>query len=255
MSDWYKKTRGLYVAGSNVPYKVSRSKIDLFVECPRCFYLDQKIGIRRPSMPAFTLNSAVDILLKKEFDIHRINKEPHPLMKHYGIDAIPFAHDQLDEWRENFKGMRYHHEPTNFIVSGAVDDLWINNQEEIHVVDYKSTSKDEEMKELNSIWHEGYKRQMAVYQWILRKLGYTVSSLGYFVYANGNKDKEAFDGKLEFDLTIISHEADTSWIEDTLHLMKEALEKNELPETGERCEYCPYTFARKDIEQQEEKRD
>ncbi|GIR92626.1 MAG: hypothetical protein CM15mP93_08130 [Thiotrichaceae bacterium] len=29
----------------------------------------------------------------------------------------------------------------NFILSGAIDDLWINEKEEIHVVDYKSTAK------------------------------------------------------------------------------------------------------------------
>ena len=53
-------------------WKLSRSKIDLFVECPRCFYLDNKLGIKRVQFPAFLLNSAVDALFKKEFDIHRV---------------------------------------------------------------------------------------------------------------------------------------------------------------------------------------
>ena len=55
-------------------WKLSRSKIDLFVECPRCFYLDNKLGVSRPKGPSFTLNIAVDALLKREFDTHRAHK-------------------------------------------------------------------------------------------------------------------------------------------------------------------------------------
>ncbi len=60
-------------------------------------------------MPAFTLNSAVDHLLKKEFDIRRANGAAHPLMAAYGIDAVPAQHDELEIWRENFKGIRVLH--------------------------------------------------------------------------------------------------------------------------------------------------
>ncbi len=54
-------------------FPLSRSKIDLFLQCPRCIYLDRKLGISQPSGAPFTLNNAVDVLLKKEFDTHRKN--------------------------------------------------------------------------------------------------------------------------------------------------------------------------------------
>lgn len=60
------------------------------------------------------------------FDIHRAENTQHPLLSKYGVDARPVAHDDLDEWRENFKGVQYLHEPTQFLVTGAIDDLWIN---------------------------------------------------------------------------------------------------------------------------------
>ena len=107
-------------------WRLSRSKIDLFVECPRCFYLDNKLGTGRPRGPSFNLNIAVDALLKKEFDVHRANGEPHPLMTNYGIDAVPFQHPALDIWRENFKGLECKHKATGLTVSGAVDDVWVN---------------------------------------------------------------------------------------------------------------------------------
>jgi len=100
--------------GAKTPFALSRSKVDMFLKCPRCFYLDVRLGIKMPSMPAFTLNSAVDHLLKKEFDIRRANGTVHPLMAAYGIDAVPAQHNELEIWRENFKGIRVLHPETNF---------------------------------------------------------------------------------------------------------------------------------------------
>ncbi|MBJ7391139.1 MAG: hypothetical protein JHC85_06200, partial [Chthoniobacterales bacterium] len=63
---------------------MSRTKVERFRDCPRCFYLDEKLKIRRPPGPGFSINSAVDTLLKKEFDIHRAAGTPHPLMNAAG---------------------------------------------------------------------------------------------------------------------------------------------------------------------------
>ncbi|MEJ2441526.1 MAG: hypothetical protein P8Y06_01235 [Patescibacteria group bacterium] len=76
-----------YNPKNKTPFKLSRSKIDLFLQCPRCFYLDVRLGIKRPSLPGFTLNLAVDELLKKEFDLLRKKGQAHELMKKYKIDA------------------------------------------------------------------------------------------------------------------------------------------------------------------------
>lgn len=98
----YKKRKGnLYQKGSEKPFIISRSKIDLFLECPRCFYLDRKLGLGRPSSPGFALNSAVDALLKNEFDLLRKNGQKHELMIKYGIDAVPFNHPDLPIWRDD----------------------------------------------------------------------------------------------------------------------------------------------------------
>lgn len=94
MSDYYKanRTSNLYNPNGAEPFKISRSKIDLFLACPRYFYIDRRLGVGRlPGFP-FSLNVAVDTLLKKEFDYHRVNQSAHPLMKQYGVDAVPFRY-------------------------------------------------------------------------------------------------------------------------------------------------------------------
>ncbi len=222
-------------------FRLSRSKIDLFTECRRCFYLDNALGVARPRGPAFTLNVAVDALLKKEFDIHRAKGTVHPLMKKYGVNAVPLAHDSMGVWRENFKGIEFFHEPTGFVVSGAIDDIWINKKGEFIVVDYKATAKEGKMESLaDTKWENQYKRQLEIYQWLLRRNGFRVSDTGYFVYVNGRKDKEAFDGKLEFDVTLIAHTGDDSWVEKTLFEIKKCFDSDKLPPAGEDCEFCSY---------------
>jgi CRISPR/Cas system-associated exonuclease Cas4 (RecB family) len=218
--------------------KLSRSKIDLYINCPRCFYLDIKKGLKRPSMPGFSLNSAVDALLKKEFDILRTEKKVHKLMEQFGINAIPFSHPQLEQWRYNFHGVRYNH-PSGLILYGAVDDIWINEKEELHIVDYKSTSTSEEIT-LEGPYKEGYKRQIEIYQYLLQNLGFNVSNIGYFVYANARKDLSSFDEKLIFDLQIISYQGDNSWVEGTINKIIKTLKDEEIPLPNEKCEYCKF---------------
>ncbi len=242
MSEYYtpQRVKGLYDPASAEPFKLSRSKIDLFLDCPRCFYYDRKLGVGRPPGFPFALNSAVDHLLKLEFDIHRANGTKHPLIEKYGVDARPVSHEDLDKWRHNFTGIQYLHKPTNLLIFGAIDDLWQNSKGEYIVVDYKATSKNEDITELNKDWQDGYKRQMEVYQWLLRQNGYKVSSTGYFVYCNGQTDRKAFDGKLEFDITLIPYTGNDGWVEKTIVEAHRCLNGDKIPEADPDCDYCNY---------------
>lgn len=245
MSEYYnsQKVRGLYDPKSSEAFKLSRSKIDLFIQCARCFYFDRKLGVGRPPGFPFSLNSAVDHLLKLEFDIHRAKGTKHPLIKKYGVDAVPVPHKDLDKWRANFTGIQYLHKPTNLLITGAIDDLWQNSKKEYIIVDYKATSKNEEINELDKEWQDGYKRQMEIYQWLFRKNGYKVSDTGYFVYCNGKKDRKAFDGKLDFDVTLIAYKGDDSWVEKTIIEAHKCLNGNKIPNANPNCDYCNYIQA------------
>lgn len=233
------RTKNIFSPTSTEPYKLSRSKIANFMACARCFYIDRRLGVGQPPGFPLNLNTAVDTLLKKEFDVHRAKGVAHPLMQAYGIDAIPFAHENLDDWRANFTGVQYLDEKTNFLLTGAVDDVWQGPNGELIVVDYKATSKDDEVT-LDAPWQDGYKRQMEFYQWLLRRNGFEVSDTGYFVYCNGKTDKEAFDAKLEFDIKLIPYTGNDSWVAKTITAARKCLMSDELPASGKDCDYCTY---------------
>lgn len=250
MSDYYNpnRKRNLYDSKAKETFRLSRSKIDLFINCPRCFYLDRKLGIAQPPGYPFSLNSAVDALLKKEFDIHRAKGTKHPLMETYGIDAVPFSHAKMDEWRDSLRrGITFKIDSENVEITGGVDDLWVNPEGEIIIVDYKATAKEKEVT-LDSDWQIGYKRQMEIYMWLFAKNNFKVSDTGYFVYCNGKTDREAFDGKLEFDIKIIPYKGDTSWVEKTILDAINCLKSDRLPVSGEGCDFCRYRKAAKEAE-------
>ncbi|HEX4103955.1 MAG TPA: PD-(D/E)XK nuclease family protein [Candidatus Paceibacterota bacterium] len=220
--------------------KLSRSKLELFTDCQKCFWLDVVKGVKRPPSMPFTLNNAVDYLLKEEFDVHREKGTRHPVMEKFKIDAVPFQHADMNKWRHNFTGVQFLHKETGILITGAVDDVWVSPAGELSVVDYKATGAKEHKI------YDSYGRQMTIYQWLLRQNGFKVSPTGYFVFARVNK-ADGFghgDAALAFDLFVEPFTAnDDSWVEHTIVNARKAMDKETAPEASVNCPYCAYRAA------------
>lgn len=247
MNYWRERSQP-YKPGQKVPFKLSRSKIELFTQCQRCFWLDVRLKITRPSSPPFQINKAIDELFKKEFDVYRTKQQPHPLMLDNQIKAVPYQHQNLNDWRHNFTGVVYVHQPTNLHMFGAVDDIWVNDAGELIVVDYKATAKDKPVS-LDADWQLSYKRQMEVYQWLLRQNGFAVNDTGYFVYTNGRMDLDGFNDRVEFRTKVIAYTGNADWVEPTIMSMKACMDSDTMPPVGDsimggECEHCAYARAR-----------
>ena len=264
--------RGTYKPDHESPYEVSRSRIEAFINCPACFWLDRVKGVKFPGMPPFLLNSATDTLLKKDFDQYRELQKPHPFMERNGLGhLVPFQHSDFHSWTQSLQlGFRTYHESSNLIIGGGLDDVWHDSKtNELFIVDYKSTAgkRSEDLSKLEPItlegrWKDGYKRQMDIYQWIMNEKtkadlkDYKVSNLGYFVYVNGDqhfedgmlrKDEDKAD--MSFDVQLLTYKGNHDWVEKEILNLKQCLEADQCPEhvqTGhgpkgiDPCEY--HTF-------------
>jgi len=218
--------------------QLSRSKIELFIECPRCLYLDVARGIPRPSGPPFTLNNAVDALMKAEFDRYRADGLPHPLFETAGLEAVPFRHPDLDRWRHNFTGVRWRDDETGWTMFGAVDDLWQAPSGEIMVADYKATSRNE-MPTTRTLY-PSYRRQMDVYQFLVRRQGLTVSNRGWFVYVNGDGRAAQFGERLCFRSALVPYDGVDAWVLYAFRRAIVTIGQANPPPPVEGCEYCAY---------------
>jgi len=247
--------RGTYKPGHKGPYELSRSRVEAFIKCPACFWLDRGKGVKFPSIPAFLLNSNTDKLLKRDFNQYR-GKAPHPIMIDNGLeDLIPFDHPDLPCWENSLSfGKDEHHfntlhKETNILFGGGLDDVWQNTKTgELHIVDYKSTSnqrKDPEPVSLEGKWKVAYKRQMDMYQWIMRRKGFEVSEIGYFLYVDGLHigyngmidSKDTTKALMHFDTSILEYRGSDHWVEQALLDIKQLLTSDKQPGHGDECEH------------------
>ena len=241
-----KRHRGKFDPTNPNPYELSRSRIENFIKCKACFWLEQIHKVKPPEMPAFTLNTTTDILLKRNSDIVR-GKSSLPLWENAGLGhMIPFDHDDLEKWTNslhfglNDSYFNAVHNDTNIKLGGGIDDVFLNTQtDQIHIVDYKSQAQgtrnpdkyEVKPSSIEEPWKISYKRQMDMYVWVARQKGLNVSNTSYFVYVDAqHKDiKEILDRNnpsiawMKFNASIIPYEADTSWVVPTLIEIKDFL--------------------------------
>ena len=170
---------------------------------------------------------------------------------------IPFRHENFDLWTQSLhfgaEG-RLHtiHKETNLKVGGGLDDVWFNrNNGQLHVVDYKSTSTKKMGKSvsIDDWWKISYKRQMDLYVWVLRRLGFEVSDTGYFLYCDADRfAKETFlqesGAIMYFKMSLLEYSVDCSWIEPNLFAIRILLDNAPgCPHHHNNCEYGNFLGA------------
>lgn len=249
--------RGKYDPLHSSPYELSRSRVENFVRCPACFYMQQVEGIKFPDIPGFNINEATDVLLKKHFDKYRTGDSIPPFFVAHEIDHFrPFQHENFDKWTQSLHfgaegRMHTVVEELNLKIGGGLDDVWQNTEtKELHVVDYKSTSQKSPGRSitLDDPYKASYKRQMDLYIWVLRRMGFDVSDTGYFLYVDGDRFTEQdFLGTNEalmvFKTSLIPYLVNVSWIIPTLGEIKATLDGGSRPEHSEKCQYGNFLEA------------
>ena len=231
--------------------KLSRYAVELSRQCERCFVLQYKHKVSSPSFP-FTLNMAVDNLCKNEFDHYRKLGEPHPIFLENKIDAVPFNHPEMDNWRNNFRGAYYLDRENGFNFGGAIDDLWMKPDGSLIVADVKATSKnifDWDDTYAKYDYAKGYQRQLEMYQWVFRRLGYKVADEAYLLYFNGLKNLSRFDQKLSFEKHLIRLNCNDDWVESAIIHARSLLFRDDLPLPSNTCDRCSYLKKRYQVSQ------
>lgn len=212
-------------------FQLSPNSLNLYLECPHCFWLEKKMGIRRPPPYPYALNAAVDVLLKEEFDTYREKNEVHPLLIEHNIPAKLFGNQNLlNQWRNNFSGIRHYDPEIGATLFGAVDDILEFPDGSLAPLDYKSTGS----KVANI--YDRFQIQMDIYTYLLEKNGFKTPRKGYLAFYVVDKSNGFID-RLPFKKEL--HEIETN-PDDVYDLFKEAvavLKQNTPPLHSQDCKF------------------
>ncbi len=211
--------------------QLSPNSLNLFLECPHCFWLYKNMGIKRPPQYPYVLNLAVDALLKEEFDTYRSKKIPHPLLKESNIKAHLFKNQKLlNQWRSNLAGIRYFDEDLQATLFGVVDDILEFEDGKLAPLDYKSTGN------LITKVYDRFQFQLDTYTFLLEKNGYDTAKKGYIAFYIVDKSRGFID-RLPFRKEIIEIETNPLDIYDIFKDAVIVLRKETPPEHSIDCRF------------------
>ncbi|MDO8424885.1 MAG: PD-(D/E)XK nuclease family protein [bacterium] len=216
---------------NNKPIQLSPNSLNLFLECPCCFWLDKRQGIKRPPPYPYALNMAVDVLLKEEFDEYRRKGEPHPLLIAHNIPAKLFPNqDLLNQWRSNFSGIRFYDKDLDATLFGAVDDVLQFPDGKLAPLDYKSTGSS-----VANVY-DRFQLQMDIYTLLLEKNGFETPRKGYLAFYIVDK-KNGFIDRLPFRKELQEIETNPLGVMDIFKDAVAVLRKNDSPQHSQDCQF------------------
>ena len=224
----------LYEPGQSGIFQLSRSNIQSYLECSRCFYLETILGIKKPSGLPLPINMAIDSILKKEFDYFREQQIPHPEVQKFLIEPFrPYNGEEFVGWR---KGAKVIHQKTNFEILGKFDDVWCNeDSSKLYLADYKGGAVSATGV---SDLHQSFRNQMDIYLWIAKQLDTRMTNRTFFYYKKLKKENFMDDSK--FITEIVEYIADDHWVEETILKIKKCLDKSSPPQANNECKHCQY---------------
>ncbi len=182
--------------------QLSSSSLSLFMECPKCFWLQKINGIHRPSQ-IFALQNNFDRILKPYFDKFRKEKILPPEIDGKVEGALFDDQELLEKWRNALRPtLKYRHpQYENFTLAGGIDDCLFDGKYYIPI-DFKTTgsSSFEENSE------KYYQHQLDIYNFLLEENGYKTKGLAYLVYYK--PEEVAGEGLMKFQIVVKKMETD-----------------------------------------------
>jgi len=211
--------------------QLSPNSLNLYLECPHCFWLDKNMGVKRPPPYPYALNSAVDSLLKDEFDTYRAKNLPHPMLKDNNINAHLFPNQNLlNQWRNNFAGIRFFDPDLQATLFGAVDDVLEFEEGKIAPLDYKSTGS------TAANVYDRFQLQLDTYTFLMEKNGFKTTREGYLAFYIVDKSRGFID-RLPFRKEMVQIDTNPSDIYEIFKDAVNCLKQSSPPPHSSDCKF------------------
>lgn len=216
------------------PIKLSPSQLNLFLECPRCFWLHQNQDFHRPAGIFPSLPSGMDNVIKVYFDKYRAKGKLPPEIEGRVVGTLLPDASVMEKWRSWRTGLNYKDKETGAMMIGALDDCLVHDRKYIPL-DYKTRGFDPK-----DGGESFYQNQLNCYEFLLQANDFDTAGYAYLAYYVPKEVSEG--GLVRFEITPKKVVTDP---EKALEVFKNAVATllGPMPDRHSGCEYCAYIIA------------
>ena len=215
------------------PPLLSNTSLKLLTDCPKCFWRDKVLKIKRPKGIIPGLQRGMDDVIKKYYDQFRNKK----VLLHDVNPKVYLFQDQekLDVWRFWKTGLpRYSYKGIE--VMGAIDECGyelIKKNQYLLPVDYKTKEKQVQA----GYGDKWYKFQLSLYSYLMKQAKMKVTDYGIIIYYSPDimKGETLISFNRELEFVKVDYYAVESTIESAINVLK-----GKEPPSNPECEYCNY---------------
>jgi hypothetical protein len=217
---------------------LSNSRLSLYTECPRCFWLDMNAGIKRPDTIFPSLPGGLDLQFKRYFDQFRAKDDLPPEVKGKLPGKLLSDIGTINRWRDWRRGIRYTPPWTEVELMGALDECLVDQENCYYPLDYKTRGYAPKADT-----HGYYQDQMNLYTLLLEGNGLKTKRLAYLLYYHPIDVKE--HGLIQFDISVQELPTDP---ESAERLVKDAVAvlNGTAPASSASCGFCRWNSAVRD---------
>jgi len=207
--------------------KLSPSSLNLFKDCPKCFWLRFNKKLKRPEGIFPSLPGGMDKILKERYDRFRAKKQLPPELE--TTKAQLFQDTKLlNQWRIPQRGLSWEYK--DHLLRGAIDDLL--QKKKLIVLDFKTRGYP-----LKEDTHKHYQDQLDIYNLLFRKNGYETEDYSYLAFYHPTSMDD--QGKAVFKADLKKMKTDPKRAE---RLFKRAIKTLEggIPRADDKCGFCQW---------------
>ena len=219
------------VVNINGKLRLSPSALNIFLDCPKCFWLEYGAKIHRPRAPFPSLPGGMDILIKKYFDRYRAVGKLPPEIDGQVTGELLADFEQLNRWRSWRSGLSYYDKHLEAVLVGALDDCLVHENQYIPV-DYKTRGFD-----LREGGESFYQNQLDCYSLLLSVNGFREPSYAYLIYFIPREVKAG--GAVQFSVEVKKVTTSAEKAQKTFQAAVKTL-REPMPVSHETCQFCAW---------------
>lgn len=209
-------------------YNLSASRLNLFQDCPRCFWLAMIKNVKRPSGPMSSIPIKMDSIIKNYFDKYRAIGELPPIIAGQVTGRLP----------KDMPKTLQHEEDNGILLSGRCDDYIELEDGAMAPFDHKTKSRPP--KDI----HPAYRLQLDVYSYLMQMNDYKTANKAFLAYYH--PDFSDLHNGMRIYCTVIEVITNPDHVQDIMLKARDVL-NGSMPEPGENCGYCRWVEKILDI--------